>query len=104
MATAAETVAAVAAAATVAMAVADNNRNCRGGQQSTKCGRQQQYWRRQQPWQRQSLQRGCNGRQGRQRGGSDNNESSGNSNKYPCLPLAMVRDDEREGRFVDQRW
>ncbi len=20
------------------------------------------------------------------------------------LPLAMVRDDEREGRFVDQRW
>jgi hypothetical protein len=25
-------------------------------------------------------------------GGSDNDESSGNSNKYPLLPLAMVRD------------
>jgi hypothetical protein len=33
-----------------------------------------------------------------------NDESSGNSNKYPLLPLAMVRDDEREGRFVDKRW
>ncbi len=41
------------------------------------------------------LQRGCNGRQGRRRGESDNNESSSNSNKYPLLPLAMVKDDER---------
>jgi hypothetical protein len=38
MATAAKTVLAVAAAATVAMVLADNNRNCRGRQQSTKCG------------------------------------------------------------------
>ncbi len=38
-ATAAKTESAVAAAVTVAMAVADNNRNCRGRQQSTKCGR-----------------------------------------------------------------
>jgi hypothetical protein len=37
MATAAETGSAVAAAVTVAMAVADNNRNCGGRQQSTKC-------------------------------------------------------------------
>jgi hypothetical protein len=35
MATAAEAVSAVAAAATMAMAVADNNRNCGGRQQST---------------------------------------------------------------------
>jgi hypothetical protein len=41
MATAAETVLAVAVAATVAMAVADINRNCGGRQQSTKCGRRQ---------------------------------------------------------------
>jgi hypothetical protein len=40
-ATEAETVSAVAAAATVAMVVADNNRNCGGRQQSTKCSRQQ---------------------------------------------------------------
>ncbi len=39
MATVAETGSVVAATATVAMAVADNNRNCRGRQQSTKCGR-----------------------------------------------------------------
>ncbi len=38
-ATAAETESAVAAAATVAMAVADNKRNCGGRQQSTKCSR-----------------------------------------------------------------
>jgi hypothetical protein len=25
-------------------------------------------------------------------------------NLYPLFPLAMVREDEREGRFVDQRW
>ncbi len=25
-------------------------------------------------------------------------------NLYPLFPSAMVRDDEREGRFVDQRW
>ncbi len=42
-------------------------------------------------------------RQGWQRGRSDIDESSGNSDKYPLLPFAMVRDDEREGRFVDQR-
>jgi hypothetical protein len=42
MVTAAETVSAVAAAATVAMVVADNNRNCRGRQQSTKLDRRQQ--------------------------------------------------------------
>jgi hypothetical protein len=42
MVTAAESVSAVVAAATVAMAVADNNRNCGGRQQSTKCGRWQQ--------------------------------------------------------------
>jgi hypothetical protein len=42
MVTAAETISAVAAAATVAKAVADNNRNCGGRQQSTKRGRQQQ--------------------------------------------------------------
>jgi hypothetical protein len=35
MATAAEAVLAVAAAATMAMVVADNNRNCGGRQQST---------------------------------------------------------------------
>jgi hypothetical protein len=40
MVTAAEAVSAVAAA-TVALAVADNNRNCGGRQQSTKCGRWQ---------------------------------------------------------------
>jgi hypothetical protein len=41
MATVAESALAVAAVATVAMAVADNNRNCGGRQQSTKCcGRQ----------------------------------------------------------------
>jgi hypothetical protein len=50
------------------------------------------------------LQRGCNGRQGQQHGRSDNNESSGNSNKKTLLPLAIVKDNEREGRFVDQRW
>jgi hypothetical protein len=38
-ATAAETESAVAAAMTVAMAAADNKRNCKGRQQSTKCGR-----------------------------------------------------------------
>ncbi len=38
------------------------------------------------------------GRQGRRRGGSDNNESSSNSNKYPLLPLAMVRDDAFSSR------
>jgi hypothetical protein len=38
MAPAVKTGSAVAAVATVAMAVADNNRNCRGRQQSTKCG------------------------------------------------------------------
>jgi hypothetical protein len=38
MGTAAETGSVVAAAATVAMAVADNNRNYRGRQQSTKYG------------------------------------------------------------------
>ncbi len=37
-ATVAKTGSAVAAAATVAMVVADNNRNCGGRQQSTKCG------------------------------------------------------------------
>jgi hypothetical protein len=42
------------------------------------------------------LQCGCDGRQGRRRGGSDNSESSSNSDKYPLLPMAMVRDDERE--------
>ncbi len=42
MVTAAETISAVAVAATVAMVVTDNNRNCGGRQQSTKCGRQQQ--------------------------------------------------------------
>ncbi len=35
----AEAGSAVVAAMTVAKAVADNNRNCRGRQQSTKCGR-----------------------------------------------------------------
>ncbi len=39
MATAAEAGSAVAAAVTVAKVVADNNRNCRGRQQSIKCGR-----------------------------------------------------------------
>jgi hypothetical protein len=39
---AAETGSMVAAGVTVAMAVADNNRNCGGRQKSTKCGRQQQ--------------------------------------------------------------
>ncbi len=39
MATAAKTESAVAAATTVAMVVADNNRNCGGRQQSSKCGR-----------------------------------------------------------------
>jgi hypothetical protein len=43
------------------------------------------------------LQHGCDGRQGRQFSRSDNNESSGNSDKYPLLPLAMVRDDENYG-------
>jgi hypothetical protein len=38
MAMAAKIGSAAAAAATVAMAVTDNNRNCRGRQQSTKCG------------------------------------------------------------------
>jgi hypothetical protein len=37
--TASKTESAVAAAATVAIAVADNNRNCGGRQQSTKCGK-----------------------------------------------------------------
>ena len=41
MVTAAEVVSVVAAAATMAMAVADNNRNCGGRQELTKCGRQQ---------------------------------------------------------------
>ncbi len=36
----AKTGSAVALAVTVAKAVADNNRNCGGRQQSTKCGRQ----------------------------------------------------------------
>jgi hypothetical protein len=38
--TAAKTGSAVAAVVTMAKAVADNNKNCRGRQQSTKCGRQ----------------------------------------------------------------
>ena len=93
--------------ATVAMAEADNNRNCGGRQQSTKCGR------------------GSNGDSGR--GSSDHGSmatmagrGSGAAevtamraaatattavvNLYPIFPLAMVRDDERDGRFVDQRW
>jgi hypothetical protein len=41
MATVAETVSAVAAAATVVMAVVEKNRNCGGRQQSTKCSRWQ---------------------------------------------------------------
>ncbi len=41
MATAAETVSTVAAVATVAIEVADNNRNSGGRQQSTKCSRRQ---------------------------------------------------------------
>jgi hypothetical protein len=41
VATVAETGSAVAAVATVAMAVADNNRNCWGRQESTKCSSQQ---------------------------------------------------------------
>jgi hypothetical protein len=40
-ATVAETGSAVAAAVTVAMVVADINRNCGGRQESTKCGRRQ---------------------------------------------------------------
>jgi hypothetical protein len=40
-ATAAETGSAMAATVTVAMAVADNNRNYGDRQQSTKCGRRQ---------------------------------------------------------------
>jgi hypothetical protein len=100
MATVAKTESAVAAAATVAMAVADNNRNCGGRQQSTKCGR------------------GSNGDSGR---GSSNHGStttmagrgSGAAevttmraaatgttlvvNLYPIFLLAMVRDN-RERR------
>ncbi len=41
VATVAEIGSAAAAAATVAMAVADNNRNCRDRQDLTKCGRRQ---------------------------------------------------------------
>ncbi len=98
--TAAETESAVAAAATVAMVVAVNNRNCRGRQQSTKCGR------------------GSNGDSGR---GSSNHGSAATTagrgsgvaevttmraaatatkavvNLYPIFPLAMVRDN-RERR------
>ncbi len=97
---AAKTESAVAAVATVAMAVADNNRNCGGRQQSSKCGR------------------GSNGDSGR---GSSNHGSvatmagrgSGTVevttmraaatatiavvNLYPIFPLAMVRDN-RERR------
>jgi hypothetical protein len=41
MVTVAEAVSAMATVATMAMVVADNNRNCGGRQQSTKCGRRQ---------------------------------------------------------------
>ncbi len=39
----------------------------------------------------------------------DKDEGSGNSNNsggefIPLFPFAMVRNDEREGRFVDQNW
>jgi hypothetical protein len=62
MVTAAEAVSAVAAAATMDMAVANNNRNCGGRQQSTKLGRRQRLKQRQRPFQQQSLQRSCDGR------------------------------------------
>jgi hypothetical protein len=62
MATAAEAISAVAVAATINMAVANNNRNCGGRQQSTKWGRQQRSKQRQRSFQRQSLQCGCDGR------------------------------------------
>ncbi len=62
MAMAAETGSMMAAAATVAMVVADNNRNCGGRQQSTKCSSGTRP--RQQSWQRQWWQHGWDGRQG----------------------------------------
>jgi hypothetical protein len=95
-----ETESVVAAVATVAIAVADNNRNCGGRQQSTKCGR------------------GSNGDSGR---GSSNHGSTATMagkgigaaevttmraaamtttmvvNLYPIFLLAMVRDN-RERR------
>ncbi len=98
-ATASKTESAVVAAGTVAMAVAENNRNCGGRQQSTKCGR------------------GSNGDSGR--GSSDHGSAATMAgrgsgaevttmraaatvttavvNLYPIFPLAMVRDD-RERR------
>ncbi len=100
MATAAKTESVVAAAVTVAMAVAHNNRNCGGRQQSTKCNR---------------------GSNGDSSCGSSNHGSTATTagrgsgvgevkrmraattmttavvNLYPIFPLAMVRDD-RERR------
>ncbi len=85
MATAAEAVSAVAAAATIDMVVANNNRNCGGRQQSTKWGRGQRSKQRQRPLQRQLLQRGCDGRQGH--GGVDAFKS----------PLSFWHDDKGGG-------
>jgi hypothetical protein len=100
MAMAAKTESAVAAEGTVTMAVADNNRNCGGRQQSTKCGR------------------GSNGNSSH---GSSNHGSAATTagrgssaaevtmmraaamattaveNSYPIFPLAMMRDN-RERR------
>jgi hypothetical protein len=104
-ATAAKTGSAVAAAATVATGVADNNRDFGGRQQSTKCGRGS------------GGDSGCgSGDCGSAaamagRGGSAAEVTMRAAatattvvvNLYPLFPLAMVRD-EREGRFVDQRW
>jgi hypothetical protein len=104
MATVAETGLAVAAAVTVAMAVqtttetagtGNNQQNAAG---SSRSGGDSGY----------GSSDHCNVAAMAGRGGGvaevTTMRAAATAKKYPRLPLAMVRDDEREGRFVDQRW